>query len=93
MEIYILISCIFIIYKFTNELKTKRYKCDFSYHGKRFYFKYWNTIEEAVYNRKIAEEYFGIETLKKNPLAKQYIDLLTEEQKRLIENYVYNKIS
>ena len=73
--------------------KTKKYKCDFSYHGKRFYFKYWNTIEEAVYNRKIAEEYFGIETLKKNPLAKQYIDLLTEEQKRLIENYVYNKIS
>ena len=73
--------------------KTKKYKCDFSYHGKRFYFKDWNTVEEAIYNRKIAEEYFGIETLKKNPLAKQYIDLLTEEQKQLIEDYVYNKIS
>ena len=37
--------------------KSKKYKCDFSYHGKRFYFKDWNTIEEAVYNRKIAEVY------------------------------------
>ena len=25
--------------------KTKRYKCDFSYHKKRFYFKDWETIE------------------------------------------------
>lgn len=73
--------------------KTKHYKCDFSYHKKRFYFKDWETIEEAVYNRKIVEEYFGIETLKKNPLAKQYIDKLTDEKKKLIESYVYDKIS
>ena len=73
--------------------KTKKYKCDFSYHGKRFYFKDWKTVEEAVYNRKIVEDYFGIETLSKNPLAQQYIDKLTEEQKQLIKNYVYDKIS
>ena len=73
--------------------KTKKYKCDFSYHGKRFYFKDWKTVEEAVYNRKIVEDYFGIETLSKNPLAQQYIDKLTEEQKQLIKNYVYDRIS
>ena len=42
---------------------------------------------------KIVEEYFGIETLSKNPLAKQYIDKLTIEQKKNIEVYVYDKIS
>ena len=73
--------------------KSKKYKCDFSYHGKRFYFKDWNTVEEAVYNRKVVEDFFGIETLSKNPLALQYINKLTKEQKRLIENYVYAKIS
>ena len=74
-------------------IKSKKYKCDFSYHGKRFYFKDWNTVEEAVYNRKVVEDFFSIETLSKNPLAPQYINKLTEEQKRLIENYVYAKIS
>lgn len=73
--------------------KTKKYKCDFSYHGQRFYFKDWNTLEEAVYNRKIVEDYFNIQTLANNPLAQQYIEKLTIEQKRLIENYVYDKIS
>lgn len=73
--------------------KTKRYKCDFSYHGHRFYFKDWKTIEEAVYNRKIAEEFFGIKTLSKNPLAAQYLNKLSEKQKQEIANYVYGKIS
>ena len=74
--------------------KTKNlYKCDFSYHGKRYYFKDWKTCEEAVYCRKIAEEYFGIEILSRNPLAQQYIDKLTEEQKTLIRSYVHTKIS
>ena len=73
--------------------KTKRYKCDFSYHGHRFYFKDWKTIEEAVYNRKIAEEFFGIKTLSKNPLAAQYLNKLSGKQKQEIANYVYGKIS
>lgn len=73
--------------------KNHLYKCDFSYHGKRFYFKDWKTCEEAVYCRKIVEEYFGIEILSKNPLAEQYINKLTMEQKKNIEVYVYDKIS
>lgn len=69
------------------------YSCDFSYHGKRYYFKNWKTCEEAVYCRKIAEDYFNIETLSKNPLAQQYLNKLTSKQKEEIEIYVYSKIS
>lgn len=73
--------------------KTGLYKCDFSYHKQRFYFKDWKTVEEAVYNRKVAEEYFGIETLNKNPLATQYINKLSEMQKQIITQYTHDKIS
>lgn len=73
--------------------KSGLYKCDFSYHGKRFYFKDWKALEEAVYNRKVAEDFFGIETLKKNPLAQSYLDKLSEKQKQEIADYVYTKIS
>ena len=73
--------------------KNGLYKCDFSYHNQRFYFKDWKTCEEAVYCRKIAEDYFGIETLSKNPLAQQYLNKLSEKQKEKIRVYVYSKIS
>lgn len=69
------------------------WKCDFVYHKKRFYFKDWKTVEEAVYNRKVAEDYFHLETLSKNPLAQQYIDKLSEDQKQTIKQYTYDKIS
>ena len=73
--------------------KNHLYKCDFSYHGKRFYFKDWKTCEEAVYCRKVIEDYFNIETLSKNPLAQQYLDKLTSKQKEEIKAYVYSKVS
>lgn len=73
--------------------KSKKYKCDFSYHKERFYFKDWMTCEEAVCCRKYAEDYFGIETLKKNPLSQKYLDKLNNEQKENIRIYVYDKIS
>lgn len=69
------------------------WKCDFSYHKQRFYFKDWNTVEEAVYNRKIAEEYFNLNILNNNPLAQQYINKLSDNQKQLIKQYTYDKIS
>ena len=75
------------------QTKTGRFKCDFVYHKQRYYFRDWKTLPEAVYNRKIAEDFFGIETLSKNPLAQQYIDQLTESQKKEIETYEYSKIS
>ena len=73
--------------------KTGLYKCDFSFHGRRYYFKDWKTPEEAIYNRKVAEEFFGIETLSKNPLAPQYLDKLSEKQKKEIFSYVHSKVS
>ena len=75
-----------------QDKKSHLYKCDFSFHGKRYYFKDWKTIEEAVYCRKYAEEYFGIETLNKNFLANQYLTL-SQEQANKIKQYVHNKIS
>lgn len=72
--------------------KNKLFKCDFVYHKQRYYFKDWKTLEEAVYCRKYAEEFFGKDTLNKNPLAQQYLTL-KHEQALKIKQYVYNKIS
>lgn len=72
--------------------KNKLFKCDFVYHKQRYYFKDWKTLEEAVYCRKYAEEFFGKDTLNKNPLAQQYLTL-KQEQALKIKQYVYNKIS
>lgn len=72
--------------------KNHLYKCDFSFHGHRYYFKDWKTVEEAVYCRKYAEEYFNIDTLNKNFLAVQYLTLSLSEQEK-IKQYVHNKIS
>lgn len=70
----------------------KLYTCDFYYHGNRYYFKQWKTIQEAVYCRKFAEEYFGQSTLIRNPLAKQYLTL-NDTQAEEIKEYVHQKIS
>ena len=67
------------------------YIVDFSFDKHRFYFKRWNTLEEAVYCRKIAEEIFGLNILNNNPLAKQYLTL-SEEEKAIIREHVSEKI-
>lgn len=69
-----------------------KYKVDFSFSNKRYYFKDWNTIEEAVYCRKYAEEYFNLNVLNRNPLAKKYLTLSKEEAEK-IKDYVFNEIS
>lgn len=73
--------------------RNKKYKCDFTHHKQRYYFKDWNSCEEAVCCRKYAEEYFNIEVLARNPLAQKYLDKLTENEKEKIKSYVYDKIS
>lgn len=70
---------------------TRKYKVDFYHHGIRFYTKDWDTIEEAVWCRTCFEDYFGLEAIRHNPLAKQY-DTLTNESKEVIKQYVYSKI-
>ena len=69
-----------------------KYIVDFSYDNKRYHFKPWKTIEEAVYCRGIVEELFGLEMLKRNPKAK-YIDVLPKEKRDEIYAYVLSKIS
>lgn len=68
------------------------YKVDFSYNKIRYYFQNWKTIEEAVYCRKFAEEYFGLTMLNRNPLAQQYLTL-TEEQQKPIKEIVLKSIA
>ena len=61
----------------------KVYVVDFHYRKRRFYFPHWKKLEQAVYCRKFAEEYFGMEILKNNPLVPQYLTLDEEEQERI----------
>lgn len=68
------------------------YKVDFSHNKIRYYFQNWKTIEEAVYCRKFAEEYFGLTMLNRNPLAQQYLTL-TEEQQIPIKEAVLKSIA
>lgn len=70
----------------------KKYTVDFNYHGKRYYFKPWKTIEEAVYCRYCLEKNFGLNLVEKNPLLQHY-KLNDELLKSEIEQYVLLKIS
>ena len=69
----------------------KKYKVDFYYHGKRFYTKEWNTIEEAVWCRYCFEDYYNLPAIKNNPLAQQYFTL-DSETKNIIQQYVLEQI-
>lgn len=75
----------------------KRYIVDFSYYNQRFYFQHWDNIVYAVYCRKFAEEYFGIQILNNNLLAQKYLILSNEDAQKIktyveetIENYESN---
>lgn len=68
------------------------YAVAFSYCSHRFYFKSWNTIEEATYCRQCAEEYFGVSIISRNALAEQYVKTLSSDEKLCIKQYVTNII-
>ena len=65
---------------------------DFCFNKNRIYVKPWKSLEEAVWCRKILEEYYGLEMLNNNPKAVPYLTLPVERQ-REIEQYVMSKIS
>ena len=67
--------------------RSGKYVVDFSFQGVRCYFKQWNTLEEAVWCRYCAEEICSLETLKSNPLLKEY-DTLNGQLKEDIYSYV-----
>ena len=68
-----------------------KYKVDFYHHNHRLYFKEWNTIEEAVWCRYCLEDFFGIESIKHNPIAQEYFTL-DDSQKKIIRDYVLSQI-
>lgn len=59
------------------------YTVDFSFNKNRFYFPHWKTLEEAVYCRKFAEEFFGLNMLNRNPIAQEYLTLSIQEQQEI----------
>lgn len=68
------------------------YIVDFYFSKMRFYFNHWKTLPEAVWRRKVAEEYFGIEVLNRNPIAIEQFDKLEDSKKKEIEEYTIQRI-
>lgn len=68
-----------------------KYKADFSFNNQRYYFKDWDTIEEAVYCRLSAERICGLDIANKNPLVDQYLTLPKEKEDEIYQ-YTLNKI-
>ena len=71
--------------------RNKKYIVDFYFCNIRFYFKNWNTLEEAVWCRYCAENICGLSTLKNNPLLEEY-NTLNNQEKENIYSYVYKII-
>lgn len=69
-----------------------RYTVDFSFNNKRYYFKPWDSLEDAVFCRSVVEELFSLEMIKRNPKAK-LIDKPSLQRQEEIRNYVLSKIS
>lgn len=69
-----------------------KYTVDFAYNNKRYYFKPWDTLAEAVCCRQAAEDYFGLEMIKRNPKA-SVIPQLPDPKANEIKQYVLSKIS
>jgi len=69
-----------------------KYTVDFSHNNKRYYFKPWDTLAEAVCCRGVLEDYFGLEMIRRNPKA-QAVDVLPLCQVSEIKQYVLSKIS
>lgn len=72
--------------------RDNKYKVDFSFNHKRYYTKSWDTIEEAIYCRKVFEDYFNFNMLQNNPEIKKYNQLPKNKQIEIF-NYVHSKIS
>lgn len=65
------------------QTKSHKYQVDFAFNKKRYRFPYFNTLTEAVYCRKYAEEYFNLSIIEKNPLAQKFFTLSDEEAEKI----------
>lgn len=72
--------------------KSRKYVVDFSADGNRLYVKPWNTVEEAVWCRRVLEDIFGMSMAASNPLVPQY-DSLSNDKKSEIKQYALEKYS
>lgn len=84
-------DCLIGIKGISQDKRNKKYCVDFSFNHQRFYFKQWNTIEEACWCRKCAEEYFGLDLIANNFLFPQY-DILPTNKKEYIKSYTISII-
>ena len=69
-----------------------KYIVDFCFNGHRYYFKHWDSIEEAAYCRQVLEEHFGLEMISRNPNMKNLNELPVYKQQEIYD-YVQQKIS
>lgn len=68
------------------------YTVDFYFNKKRFYFPHFETLQEAIWCRKTAEEYFGLQTISRNPIAIEYFDKIDNILKQKIEEITLGRI-
>lgn len=75
--------------------KEQKWVIDFTYEEKRYYFKHFDSIEEAVYLRYLCETTFLKEFryTTDDKIYFSYINKLSEKQKSEIEEYFKNKIN
>ena len=70
------------------------YRVDFSYNKKRLYLKPMKSLNEAVYARRLCEEYFlpDIRNTSNDTYTNRLIDNLSDTQKLSLEKYINDKI-
>lgn len=75
----------------SQDKRTKKYKVDFYFNHKRYYFKAWGSLAEACWCRFVAEEFFSLDLIISNPLFEQY-NTLDKDTKNDIKLYVLSII-
>lgn len=69
-----------------------KYEVDFAFNKRRYYFKPWDNLEDAVFCRSVLEDMFGLEMIKRNPKFPMINKPSLEKQKEIYD-YVISKIS
>lgn len=74
--------------------RNEKYKVDFHYNGRRYYFKDFKKLEYAVYLRFLCDQYFLDKFRSKSGDETILLEIskLSNDMKQEIESYFYNKI-
>lgn len=68
------------------------YVVDFQHKPNRYYFKHWTNLQDAIYCRMYAEQYFDLHMLENNPIAAKYLNASAEYRVAMME-YVESVIN